>query len=389
VKSLRMRLLQANLVLVILTMVIFVITTMVITPRVHDHMMADERRRGGPNSMILDGTIVIEGRNAKGETVIAVPDTLLRAELLYRNAVWRSIWISMALAMALSLVTSFTLAKVLAAPLQQLAHASRRIASGNFTPIQISEGAKEVHELASQFNHMAKALKDAEQRRAALIGDVAHELRTPLTSIQGYAEGILDGVMNPDERNITIIRDEANRMHRLVDDLQSLSRAEAGTLTLYRAPADLHEIVRRTTELLEGVALERQVTFVITHEHATEPVVCDADRIRQVLINLLTNAIRVSQPNGQIDITIGHDANTVWCRVRDFGEGIDAQHLSHIFERFYRVDPSRTRATGGAGVGLTIARAIIEAHGGTLTAQSDGLGTGATFVMTLPRTNLA
>jgi two-component system sensor histidine kinase BaeS len=104
---------------------------------------------------------------------------------------------------------------------------------------------------------------------------------------------------------------------------------------------------------------------------------------------LLTNAIRVSQPNGQIDITIGHDANTVWCRVRDFGEGIDAQHLPHIFERFYRVDPSRTRATGGAGVGLTIARAIIEAHGGTLTAQSDGLGTGATFVMTLPRTNLA
>lgn len=385
-KSLRMRLLQANLMLVILTMVIFVITTMVITPRVHDRMMADERRRGGPNALILDGTIVIEGRNANGETVIAVPDTLLRAELLYRNAVWRSIWISMALAMALSLVTSFTLAKVLAAPLQQLTHASRQIASGNFTPIQMSEGATEVQELASQFNQMAQALKDAEQRRAALIGDVAHELRTPLTSIQGYAEGILDGVMKPDERNITIIRDEANRMHRLVDDLQALSRAEAGTLTLYRAPADLHEIVRRATELLEGTALERQVTFVSTHENPAEPVACDADRISQVLINLLTNAIRVSQPHGRIEIATGHDATTVWCRVRDFGEGIDAQHLPHIFERFYRVDPSRTRATGGAGVGLTIARAIIEAHGGTLNAQSDGLGAGATFVMTLPRT---
>jgi two-component system sensor histidine kinase BaeS len=386
VKSLRMRLLQANLMLVILTMVIFVITTMVITPRVHDRMMADERRRGGPNALILDGTIVIEGRNANGETVIAVPDTLLRAALIYRNAVWRSIWISMALAMALSLVTSFTLAKVLAAPLQQLTHASRQIASGNFTPIQMSEGATEVQELASQFNQMAQALKDAEQRRAALIGDVAHELRTPLTSIQGYAEGILDGVMKPDERNITIIRDEANRMHRLVDDLQALSRAEAGTLTLYRAPSDLHDIVRRTTELLEGTAHERQVTFVITHGNAAEPVACDADRISQVLINLLTNAIRVSQPLGRIEIATGHDATTVWCRVRDFGEGIDAQHLPHIFERFYRVDPSRTRATGGAGVGLTIARAIIEAHGGTLTAQSDGLGAGAMFVMTLPRT---
>ncbi|MFZ9858606.1 MAG: sensor histidine kinase [Roseiflexaceae bacterium] len=384
-KSLRMRLLQANLTLVIFTMVIFVIITMIITPRVHDRMMADERRRGGPNAMIFDGTIVIEGRNEKGETVIAVPDTLLRAELLYRNAVWRSIWISMALAMGLSLVTSFTLARVLAAPLQQLAQASRRIAGGNFTPIQISEGATEVQELASQFNHMAQALNDAEQRRAALIGDVAHELRTPLTSIQGYAEGILDGVMQPDARNIAIIRDEAHRMHRLVDDLQSLSRAEAGTLTLYRAQTDLIEIIRRASALLEGIATEHKVTIEVSHAYSTELVECDADRISQVLLNLLTNAIRVSPVNSRIEITTGHDPTTVWCRVRDFGEGIDAPHLPHIFERFYRVDPSRARTTGGAGVGLTIARAIVEAHGGTLTAQSDGLGKGATFVMTLPR----
>lgn len=384
-KSLRMRLLQANLTLVILTMVIFVITTMIITPRVHDRMMADERRRGGPNAMILEGTIIIDPHGAKGETVVQVSDALLRAELLYRNAVWRSIWISMALAMGLSLVTSFTLAKVLAAPLQQLTQASRRIAGGNFTPIQISEGATEVHELASQFNHMAQALNDAEQRRAALIGDVAHELRTPLTSIQGYAEGILDGVLKSDERNIAIIRDEAHRMQRLVDDLQALSRAEAGTLTLYRAHTDLHEIVRRATTLLEGVAREQQLVLVVAHDHPTELVECDADRISQVLLNLLTNAIRVSPVHSRIEITTGHDATTVWCRVRDYGEGIDASHLPHIFERFYRVDPSRTRATGGAGVGLTIARAIIEAHGGTLTAHSDGLGTGATFVMTLPR----
>jgi two-component system, OmpR family, sensor histidine kinase BaeS len=385
VKSLRMRLLHANMVLVLLTMVIFVITTMIITPRVHDRMMADERRRGGPNAMILDGKFVVEGRNADGETVIVVPDTLIRAELLYRNAVWRSIWISIALAMALALLTSVTLAKVLAAPLQQLAQASRRIARGNFAPIQISDGATEVHELASQFNSMAQSLKDAEQRRAALIGDVAHELRTPLTSIQGYAEGILDGVIVPDERNITIIRNEANRMHRLVDDLQALSRAEAGTLTLYPAPTDLHEIIQRATTLLEGIANERQIVFVVTHQNPVELVECDADRISQVMINLLTNALRVSPPNGRVEITTGHDGAHTWCRVRDFGEGIDALHLPHIFERFYRVDPSRTRVTGGAGVGLTIARAIVEAHGGTLTATSGGRGTGATFCMKLPR----
>jgi histidine kinase len=175
-------------------------------------------------------------------------------------------------------------------------------------------------------------------------------------------------------------------MHRLVDDLQALSRAEAGTLTLYRAPSDMHEIVRRATALLEGAANERQIAFVVSHENPVESVACDADRISQVVINLLTNAIRVSPPNGRVEITTGHDATHVWCRVRDFGEGIDAQHLPHIFERFYRVDPSRTRATGGAGVGLTIARAIVVALGGTLTASSDGIGTGATFVLALPRT---
>lgn len=385
-KSLRMRLFQSNLVLVILTMVIFVITTLLLTPRVHDRMMADERRRGGPNAYMLDDNIVIEGRNENGEPVIVVPDSLIRAEVLYRNAVWRSIWISMALAMALALLTSFTIARVISAPLQQLAQASRRIADGNYKPIMLTDGATELHELAHQFNQMAQTLKDTEQRRAALIGDVAHELRTPLTSIQGYAEGILDGVIPPNERNVSIIRDEASRMHRLVDDLQSLSRAEAGTLTLYLAQTDMHELVRRATTVLEESARTQQVSFVIQHEHVSEPVMCDGDRINQVLINLLTNALRVSKASSSVHITTGHDESYVWCRVQDFGEGIDAHHLPHIFERFYRIDPSRTRATGGAGVGLTIARAIVEAHGGQLTVHSDGLGQGATFSMILPRT---
>jgi len=384
-KSLRMRLLQSNVVLVLLTMVLFVVTITIITPRVHDRMMADERRRE-----VASGAISVDPQpgthhGAIGQTGIIGSDTLARAEMLYRNAVWRSIWISMALALALALMTSFTFAKVLASPLQQLTLASRRIAGGDFTPISVNDDAVELHELASQFNQMASALKDAEQRRAALIGDVAHELRTPLTSIQGYAEGILDGVVAPDAKNISIIRDEAHRMHRLVDDLQSLSRADAGTLTLYPAPTDLHEIVQRAISVLDGAIKERSLTLELVYEHESEPIYCDADRINQVLLNLLTNAIRVSVHGGRIIISTGHDASTVWCTVQDFGEGIDAQHLPHIFERFYRVDPSRTRATGGAGVGLTIARAIIVAHGGAITATSSGPATGATFRFSIPK----
>ena len=384
-KSLRMRLLQSNVLLVLLTMVLFVITITLITPRVHDHMMADERRRQLPSentSLELKPGL---NHGAIGQIGIIGPDTLAQAEMLYRNAVWRSIWISIALALALALLTSFSFAKALASPLQQLTLASRRIAGGDFTPISVNDDAVELQELASQFNLMASALKDAEQRRAALIGDVAHELRTPLTSIQGYAEGILDGVVAPDAKNITIIRDEAHRMHRLVDDLQALSRADAGTLTLYHAPADLCEIVQRAISVLEGATKERALSLEFTHTHASLPVRCDADRINQVLLNLLTNAIRASATGGRIVVSASHDASSMWCTVQDFGEGIEAQHLPHIFERFYRVDPSRTRATGGAGVGLTIARAIIVAHGGTLTAFSAGPGTGATFRFSLPK----
>jgi signal transduction histidine kinase len=218
-----------------------------------------------------------------------------------------------------------------------------------------------------------------------LIGDVAHELRTPLASIQGYAEGLIDGVVLPHDKTYTIIRTEAARLSRLVDDLQSLSRAESGSLVMHMAPHDLNAIVDRVVDLLQSQFKEKQITVTVTHQHDNEPVHCDNDRINQVVVNLLVNATRAVSTNGNIQVTTMHQQHMVCCMVSDDGIGIDAAHLPHLFERFYRVDPSRTRATGGAGVGLTIARAIVESHGGTLTVQSDGLGRGARVTLALPR----
>jgi signal transduction histidine kinase len=392
--SLRFRILRSHLLVIVLTMVIFIVSVMLITPRVHDRLLRDEEAvfRAHAGSELTEQEEVNDPndgiRPLPGSGLPMQPGesmSLRRFENIYRNAVLLAIVISGALSTIIAVLVSITVARVIAQPIGRLITASRRIAGGNFQHIDVPAATDEIQALAVQFNHMASALKDAEQRRAALIGDVAHELRTPLASIGGYAEGLIDGVVVPNEKTYAIIRDEAGRMQRLVDDLQALSRAEAGTLTLYPAEVDLRDLVARAVTLLDGKTSEAQVRVSVTHQHAHEPLIADADRIVQVVLNLLTNALRASAQNSNIQVTTGHDTQSVWCTVSDTGIGIDAQHLPHIFERFYRVDPSRARSTGGTGVGLTIARAICEAHGGTLTVHSDGLGKGATFTMTLPR----
>lgn len=366
--TLRSRFLIAHFFVIFLTMASFMIVTFLVTPRIRDRIVNDEQLQDE-----------FERNEPHG------PMNRMTIERVYNQAVWRTMWIAAGVASVAAVAVSVTSARVIVAPLLTVIAASRRVAAGNFTHMDVPAGTTEIQALAQQFNYMAAALKDAEHRRATLIGDVAHELRTPLSSIGGYAEGLIDGVIAPNNKTYTIIRDEAARMQRLVDDLQALSRAESGSLSLNLQNSDLHEIVTRVQGLLQPQFDEKSVTLTITHENSAEPLQCDSDRISQILVNLLSNALRAVSNTGVVEITTGHDARMVWCRVRDNGIGIDAKHLNHIFERFYRVDPSRTRATGGAGVGLTISRAIAEAHGGSLSVDSPGLGQGTTFVLQLPR----
>ncbi len=370
--TLRMQLFWAHLIVIAVTMSVFMATIYLVTPRIRDRLVRQEQS-GQPLPNPRPGN----GRPA--------PPPKLLPQRVYDAAVWQATLIASGIASVVALLVSLVSARVIVRPLHSVISASRRVAAGDFRLIEVPMGAHEIRELALQFNYMAAALKDAEQRRAALIGDVAHELRTPLASIQGYAEGLIDGVVLPHEKTYMIIRTEAARLSRLVDDLQSLSRAESGSLVLHLAQYDFNSIVDRVVDLLQSQLIEKQIKVTITHQHDSEPVRCDNDRISQVVVNLVVNAMRAVDMNGNIQIATLQQHQMVCCMVSDDGIGIDAAHLPHLFERFYRVDPSRTRATGGAGVGLTISRAIVLAHGGNLTVQSDGLGLGACVTLALPR----
>jgi two-component system sensor histidine kinase BaeS len=268
--------------------------------------------------------------------------------------------------------------------------ASQRIAAGHYDErvrVPGDPAAGEVDELAQlalSFNRMAADLAQTEAMRRQLIGDVAHELRTPLTTIKGTAEGLLDGVLPPDAETFHHIQQEADRLQRLVRDLQELSRVEAGAYELDRRPTDPADLIRAVVDRLgrqfedKGVALETDLPGDLP------PVLADEDRVGQVLLNLVGNALQYTPEGGQVRITARREGDAVAIAVRDTGIGIPPEHLPNLFTRFYRVDKSRSRAGGGSGIGLTIARHLVEAHGGTIRAESAGSGLGSVFTFTLP-----
>ncbi len=280
--------------------------------------------------------------------------------------------------------TSLFVAGRILTPLARLLTASQRIAAGHYTERVPAAGDDELATLAVQFNTMAAALEGTEQRRVALIGDVAHELRTPLATIEGYAEGLLDGVVAPTEETWALIHDEAARLRRLVADLQELSRAEAHQLLLRPAPTAPAALAGQAVTRRAGQFTEQEITLTTAMPTDLPAVQADPDRILQVIINLLGNTLCYTPAGGTMRLSATRQGAAVLFQVTDSGLGIAPDHLPHLFERFYRVDKARSRALGGSGIGLTIAQAIVEAHGGQMTAASAGLGQGATFSFTVP-----
>ncbi len=264
--------------------------------------------------------------------------------------------------------------------------AIRRVSAGSYGERVPAEGRDELGDLAEGFNAMAKTLEQAERRRTDLIGDVSHELRTPLSNLRGYMEGLMEGAIEPSEETWALLYDEAERMQRLVDDLRRLSRAEAGRLELRMASVPPEEAVRiaaeRTLPLFEekGVRLQDQVS------KNPPPVRADADRVVQILTNLLSNALHHTPAGGRVSVWAEARGEEVVFSVEDTGEGVGEEHLPRLFERFYRVEKSRSRgeARGGSGVGLAISKALVEAMGGRIWAESEGAGKGATFSFALP-----
>ena len=287
-------------------------------------------------------------------------------------------------ALAAAAVVSLFISRRIVEPLQELSITSQRLARGYYHERTSIRSDDELADLSQSINQLAEALDRTEQRRLALLADVAHELRTPLTSIEGYMEGLLDGVVASDEQTFTVVRHEAARLRRLTEELSLLSRVEAGAISIKQRPCDpgalLAELIARFQT--QFGACEVELDLCATPE--TAQVNIDPDRISQVLINLLTNALRYTPAGGRVEVALTPFDDYVQITVRDSGIGIASEHLPLIFERFYRVDKSRARVSGGTGVGLTIARYLVYAHDGDIWAESAGLGTGAAFHLTLP-----
>ena len=288
-------------------------------------------------------------------------------------------------AMIVAIALSLFFSRSVIAPVRAMSLASQRIADGRYDERVRVNGTDELAQLALYFNQMAEKLNQIETMRRRLIGDVSHELRTPLTAIKGSMEGLMDGVLPATNETYQQIHTEADRLNRLVDDLQELSRVEARAYQLDIRPVDVSTLARTVTKRLAPHSESKRITLDLELAPDLARVLADEDRAVQVLTNLTGNALQYTPEGGRITISAKRIDNEVQISVSDTGVGIPPEHLSHIFDRFYRVDKSRSRQSGGgSGIGLTIARALVEAHGGRIWAESAGEGQGSTFGFTIP-----
>jgi histidine kinase len=280
-------------------------------------------------------------------------------------------------------VSIFT-ARRIVGPVQAMTRASQRIAAGDYHQRIEIPSEDELGTLARTFNQMAETLEQSERRRVELIGDVAHELRTPLTSIRSIMEGLTDGVLPAEPDTFAGVQREVARLQRLVHDLEELSRAEARQIPLDLRPIPPADLIRTAAERLAPQFEDKSVTLDLDIPAHLPAVRADSGRVMQVLINLLGNALQYTPAGGRVVIRVRTERRTAVFSVQDSGIGVAPEHLPHLFERFYRVDKSRSRTGGGSGIGLTIAKHLVEAHGGRIWAASEGLGQGSTFSFTLP-----
>jgi two-component system, OmpR family, sensor histidine kinase BaeS len=277
---------------------------------------------------------------------------------------------------AVAIVTAVALAAMLGArlarPLREIGRAARKIAEGDYDARIPRRGPEEIVSLSDSFNQMAAALEEQERMRREFIANAAHELRTPLTNLQGYLEALRDGVIEPDRATFESLWDEADRLVRLSRSLDTLAAGDSGVVESAR-DLDLATTVRMAVELARPSAVAAGLELSL-EAPARLPARGDPDLLAQVIGNLLQNAIRYTPAGGRIDVRAERRPGDVLVSVANTGDGIPPDDLPHVFERFYRVEKSRDRARGGAGIGLAIVRQLVEAAGGVVGAESrDGL----------------
>ncbi len=283
----------------------------------------------------------------------------------------------------IALLLGIVVARSLTSPLRELTRATRAMSAGDLDQHIPVRSQDELGELARSFNQLSDDLLASRELRRQMTADIAHELRTPLSLILGHAEGLVDGVLPPSEETFDIIYDEARRLNRLIDDLRTLTLSDAGELALEPQPTPPGLLLERAAAAHRADAQAQDVELTLTLEENLPLVNADPDRIAQVLHNLLSNALRYTPERGSIVLSAAMSDEGVSFAVRDSGPGISEEDINRIFDRFYRGDRARRRDDGGAGLGLAIARSLVERHGGRMWVESE-VGEGTTFYFTSP-----
>lgn len=306
-------------------------------------------------------------------------------EQQFIQSINRSILFGTVISVIFAVILGIFLSKEITKPLEKLIAGIRHLATGDTKYRVTVETKDEFHRLAEAFNDMSEKLEKNEEVRKNLVADVAHELRTPLSVLAGQFESIQEGAIQPTQEVIIQLSDEVYRLSRLVNDLQQLSLAEAGKLVLHKRRVQINQLIQRVIYNFKWLAEEKSITLHF-NENAKLETDIDSDRMTQVIINLLGNSLRHTPEHGKVTIELNENNNRAWITIEDTGPGIDPEFLPYIFDRFYRTDASRSRDQGGTGLGLSIAKGFVEAHQGTITAESQK-GEGTKFTISLPITD--
>jgi two-component system sensor histidine kinase BaeS len=311
-------------------------------------------------------------------------ETSRHVEQAYASASAVSLGVALFAALAAALAVSAYVARRVAHPVGQLAAAALDVTEGRYDArVAVPGMGREFDTVTRAFNAMAARLAEVEATRGRLLADLGHELRTPVATIEAYVDAAEDGVAVADEDTWTVLRTQTGRLRRLAEDIAAVSRAEEHQLDLHPERVAARDLVHAAVTAAQPRYTAKRVALLPRVTSAGE-VDADAERMGQVLGNLLDNALRHTPAGGQVIVGADRDAAEIRFTVADTGEGIPAEHLPHLFERFYRADPARDRGHGGSGIGLAIVRAIVAEHRGRVTASSNGPGAGATFTVTLP-----
>lgn len=366
----------------LLAAVLGVVLMAVLTYRVTSSGFTDfVDRVNAMNGMMGNGAGSGQGMMGGGGGMMFGPYT--QDALDFLGGLTRTLWLVGLASVVLALALGWLFTRQIVAPVEEVSTAARRIAGGDLSKKVTARGADELTDLGASFNAMADELHRDRELRQSMVADIAHELRTPLSVLRANIEAMQDGVLEPTGDNLASLHQETAVLARLIDDLRILSMAESGQLQYHFQKTDPAALCDRVVEGMRALFAARDITLELEAPDRVPQVNADADRIEQVLRNLLNNARRYTPEGGKVTVKLGAAADGVEVSVKDTGPGIGPEDLARVFDRFYRVDPSRARRTGGSGLGLAIVRQLVEAHGGKAWAASTP-GEGSTFSFRLP-----